>query len=351
MSVGYVKWLDEFAQQKGADKILFLARDSEIFDVIYKKHINRIPSKYMVVSRFSMWQLVFHIHTEEYIQFFFWNRALAENATIKEALVETGLDFLLDKIKEYEMEDEDILDKNSYRKIRKMIFDNKEMITEEFRPMRKAAASYFDKCFGDSKKVLVSDVGWSGQILLHLRHFAREEMKKDIEIIGAYVANSINKNVNHYVNNGTLNAYLFSYGQNRDMSIPNDTWYGNTAVMCYEAMFSSVSPTLMRYQMGEDGECKFEYGLETGEAAVINELQRGILDFAYDWFRLCDNANIDFRITPADAFAPYEIIAMDWPYLVQIFGDFKEYSDSIPRLGKTREAITIREIMQTRQLL
>jgi hypothetical protein len=135
------------------------------------------------------------------------------------------------------------------------------------------------------------------------------------------------------------------------MSIPNDTWYGNTAVMCYEAMFSSVAPTLMRYRLLENGEPGFEYGLETGEADVINEIQRGILDFAYDWFKLSKETDIDFTITPADAFTPYEAIAMDWPYLERVFGDFKEYADSIPRLGKTRERITIREIMHNRALL
>lgn len=352
LSVGYVKWLDDFAKQQNADKILFLARDSEIFDVIYRKHINRIPSKYTVVSRFSMWQIVFHLHPEEYIRFFFYPRALQENTLVKDALTETGLDFLLDKMEEYGFTEETVLNKDAYKILREMIYDNKDVITDKFAPMRQAATQYFNECFGDSKKVLVSDVGWSGQILLHMRHFVKHVMHRDdIEIIGAYMANSISKNVNHYVNNGTMNAYLFAYGQNRDMSIPNDTWYGNTAVMCYEAMFSSVAPTLMLYKMGEDGKYQFQYGGETGEAAVINDLQLGILDFAYDYFKLINKLGMNFNITAADAFTPYETIAMDWPYLANVFGDFKEYADSLPRLGKTREQITIREIMQTRALL
>ena len=59
LTVGYCKWLEKFAHDNGVDKILFLARDSEIFDVVFKDHIHSIDTKYMVVSRFSMWQIVF----------------------------------------------------------------------------------------------------------------------------------------------------------------------------------------------------------------------------------------------------------------------------------------------------
>ncbi len=165
------------------------------------------------------------------------------------------------------------------------------------------------------------------------------------------MASSINKNVNHYVNHGTLNAYLFSYGQNRDMYIPNDNTCGNTAVMCFDAMFSSTAPTLMLYSLGKDGHYSFIYGKETGEEDVITEIQQGILDFAEDWFKLNRQVAAKLIITPADAFAAYEHVAMDWPYLTSIFRDFKEYSDSIPRLGKTRDYITLRQIMRERGLL
>ena len=33
-------------------------------------------------------------------------------------------------------------------------------------PQRKAAAAYFTECIGEAKRLLVADVGWSGQILL-----------------------------------------------------------------------------------------------------------------------------------------------------------------------------------------
>lgn len=352
LSVGYCKWLEKFAMDNKADKILFLARDSEIFDVIFKKHIHSIDSKYVVVSRFSMWQIVFDIHTEEYIRFFFWSKASAEDTKIGDALAETGLAFLVDAVNAYDITADTILDKETYKTVREMIYDNRERISETFRPMRDAAEKYFTECFGDAKKVVVSDVGWSGQILLHMRHFVRDIMKRnDIEIIGAYMGTAINKNVNHYVNRGILNAYLFTYGQNRDMYIPNEELGGNTAVMCFEAMFSSVAPTLMLYGLDQDGKYAFVYGKETGEEKVINDIQHGIVDFADDWFRLNKQIGMDIPITPADAFATYEMIAMDWPYLASVVGDFKEYADSIPRLGKTRDCITLRQIMNERGLL
>ncbi len=354
LAVGYCRWLERFAAEKQAEKLLFLARDSEIFDVLWRTHIHTLPCRYMVISRFAMWQLVFDLHTEEYIRFFFFSRAQAADTTIGDALTETGLELLLEELSRFGLQPQDTLDARRYPDVRGLIYACRQRISDSLAPQRTAAAAYFNECFGDARRILVSDVGWSGQILLHLRHFVRDVMhRKDVELTGAYLAASAAPTVNPYVNSGVLNAYLFTYGQNRDMYIPNDNLWGNTAVMCFEAMFSSAAPTLMRYLPCPDGHRSycFEYGEPTGDAAIINEVQRGILHFAADWFAACRRLALEPGITAADAFAPYESIALDWPYLAQVFGDFKEYTDSLPRLGKSREQVTLRRIMLQRGLL
>ncbi len=160
MSVGYCRWLERFARENKADKILFLARDSEIFDVIYKRHIHSIETKYMVVSRFSMWQIVFDLHTEEYIRFFFWNRALAENTLIGDAFSETGLDFLTEMHEAYDLTADTILDRKNYEVVREMIYDKRERISEQLKPMRAAAGKYFAECFGDGTVCRTSGCGF-----------------------------------------------------------------------------------------------------------------------------------------------------------------------------------------------
>ncbi|MBQ8612091.1 MAG: HAD-IA family hydrolase [Oscillospiraceae bacterium] len=352
LSVGYCRWLERFAAEKKAEKILFLARDCEIFDVLWRTHINTLPCSYMTVSRFALWQLVFDIHTEEYIRFFFYARAQAADTTVADALTETGLECLLPELPARGLAPEALLDAETYPALRELIYAARELIAGKLAPQREAATAYFNACFGDAKRIVVADVGWSGQILLQLRHFVRDVMHRtDVELIGGYMAAAVTPAANPYINSGVLNAWLFTYGQNRDMIIPNDTLWGNTAVMCFEAMFSSAAPTLMRYTLRPDGGCGFEYGEQTGDAAIINEVQRGILAFARDWFEACGRLGFEPAITAADAFAPYEPVAADWKYLERVFGDFQEYTDSLPRLGRTRSRSTLRRIMLQRGLL
>lgn len=349
LAVGYCRWLEHFAAETGAEKILFLARDCEIFDALWRTHGGTPACRYMTVSRFAMWQLVFDIHTEEYIRFFFLARARKGDTAIGQALAETGLAFLTEQLPKQGLTADTVLDEAAYPALRRLIYAARELIVQQLEPQRKAAAAYFTECIGEAKRLLVADVGWSGQILLHLRHFVRDVMHRDdVELIGAYMVASAVPAVNPYANSGVLNAWLFSYGHNRDMIIPNDTLWGNTAVMCFEAMFSSAAPTLMRYLPDENG--SFEYGGSTGEDAVIREVQRGILAFAADWHEACDRLGYAPVITAADAFAPYERISADWPYLAGVFGDFLEHTDSLPRLGNRREPIPLRRIMRERGL-
>lgn len=306
----------------------------------------------MLVSRFAMWQIVFDIHTEEYIRFFFRNRAYAANTRIDDALIETGLDFLVEKLPEWGIDRTVILDSSTYFDVRQFIYDNKSVISKQFAPARNAAIDYFNECFGTAKKIVLSDIGWSGQILIHMRHFVRDVMKRDdIEIIGAFMAANMRKDINNYVNTGILNSYLFTYGQNRDMNILLEDNIGNTALMCVEAMYSSSTPTLMGYCISADGNRDFIFGQETANTAIISDIQKGIKDFASDWFEIIANINVNMDITAADAFAPYEDIAFDWKYLSQVFGQFAEYMDSLPRLGKSRMYKTLQEIMVERGII
>ena len=352
LTVGYCKWLEKFALQNKADKILFLARDAQIYSEIFEKHINTVPHRYMLASRFAMWQIVFDIHTEEYIRFFFYNRALASNTKIADAFVETGLDFLVDKLETECVNGDEILTLSNYDAVRKFIYDNQTVISDSFAPARQAARQYFTRCFGTAKRIVLSDVGWSGQILLHVRHFVRDIMKRpDIEIIGAFMATNVRKDINNYVNSGILTSYLYNYGQNRDMNVLMENNIGNTSLMCLEAMYSSSSPTLMGYTLTDEGESDFIFGQETANTHVIESVQQGIRDFVADWFETMDKLALNLTITSADAFAPYETVAFDWQHLSDVFGDFAEYTDSLPRFGKSRMYTTISEIMKQRGLI
>lgn len=55
---GVCTWINDICKFNKVDKILFMARDMDIFYKAYKKYYNEYPSEYVISSRFALQQLI-----------------------------------------------------------------------------------------------------------------------------------------------------------------------------------------------------------------------------------------------------------------------------------------------------
>lgn len=346
---GYCQWLEDFARKNHIDKILFLARDMEIVYKIYKKYYNSVPSEYVVVSRTAALELNFDDLTEEFIEFYFKPR-INSDESLENMLIDSDLSILVDKLNTYKLNPSDRLtDENKYI-FKKMIYDNKNVISEYFKSSKTAAKKYLSELIGDSKSISVADLGWSGQIFMQLKYFITHCISNDIKIYGNYMGNSNNSKVNGYIESGYMYSYLFSYAHNKNLLLDTAKFDGNTKAMILEAIFSSKEKTLLKYEFKRNN-YNFVYGMSTTDEMVISKLHNGIFEYASIYNVLTKKYKEMIKIAPTDAYCPFEKISSDFLYNYEVFKNIKEYKDSLPRFVGTRNITTIGEIMKDRKLM
>lgn len=349
---GFCEWLNDFSKKNGIEKLLFLARDCDIVSKVYNQYYNELPNSYVVISRFAMWQLVFNENTEEFIQNFFKTRAeLNQPCTLIDALNETDLSLLIPYLSEANLNPLDVISMDNYEKIRNFIYDNKKRIVEYFSSSCLAASQYFSAIVEDKKKVCAVDLGWGGQILVFLRDFIRNHIDLTINIQGAYIASSSNKQTNTYITSNILTTFLFSFAQNKEMRFYTDTSDGSMAAMLLEALFSSTESTLLKYAFDSQNNIEFIYGHSTGNNKHIQEMQKGILDFA-NLYNIATSKYKDLlHLQPVESYTPFHLISMDWDYNYKIFHDFKELEFPLPRMVSNETCTTLGQIMKNKHLI
>jgi len=346
---GFCEWLNTFAKQNNIDKFLFLARDMKVVHQVYQKFYNQVENEYLVISRSAALELNFDEMPEEFIEFYFKPR-MNSNENLKSMLVDSDLAFLVEKLESHHLSALDRLTDENYDQFRNFIYDYQDEICTYFESSKIAAQKYLKEKIGKGKNIAVIDLGWSGQILIQLRHFIKHNIHQDINVVGAYMANSNSNKVNHYIESGIMTSYLFSYAHNNDFLLDTTTIAGNTKAMLLEAMFSSSEGTLLKYELGADNSYQFLYGNPSANQEGIEKLMEGIVAFAQIYHTLTKNSR-SLKISSVDAYMPFHIISSNYPYNYSIFKDTKEYLDSLPRFCGKRNLTTIGKIMKNRKLL
>lgn len=351
LNCGFCEWLNEYCENTQTEKILFLARDCDIISKVYNSFYKKIDNDYIVTSRFAMYQVIFEDSPEEFIQYFFKNRANLGNQTIQQSLEETGLSFLVENLTVLNIEKTAMLTNENYEIIRTFIYDNKVKIAQYFSNAKEAAIMYFSAAIGNAQKVCIADLGWGGTIFVFMRQFINKYVSPLCDIRGTYVASSSNPTTNAYVSSSILIPYLFSYSHNRDMRIITDTEEGTTCAMMMEALFTSSAATLLRYSLTEDNEITFVYGHNTSDKEQVHIMQQGIMEFA----RLYNQAVIRdreyFKLSPVEAFEPFNLIKYDFFYNYNVFKNAREFEFPLPRISKDETTVTLGEIMVKRGLV
>lgn len=346
---GFCQWLNDFAKKNRIDKILFLARDMKVVEKIYNEFYNEIDNEYVIISRSAALELNFENMTEEFIEFYFKSR-IDKMENLKDILIDSDLEILIDRLGEYNLQPLDILSAENYDLFKSFIYANKKIVIDYFHSSVCAATKYLKEKIKDCKNIAVVDLGWGGQILIQLRHFIKDNISKDINVVGAYMANSSNTKVNNYIESGVMNSFLFSYASNNNFLLNTTTLAGNTKAMFLEAMFSSSDPTLLKYDLDDDNNYKFIYGISSSNKEMIEGITDGITKFAEIYNDVIKNYKY-LKISSVDAYSPFNIISDNYGYNYYIFKDVKEYKDSLPRFKSERKLTTIGNIIKDRNLL
>lgn len=341
---GFMEYINNLAKEKNIDKILFLARDSKIFYDVYNLFYKEYDNEYITISRSAMFEVNFENNVDDFIKFYFQYRATNGKTTFEEALRETDLSLLINELGNYDLNASEYLTLDNYALLKQLIYDNADKIVKYFQSSKEAAIKYFKNITKKCKKILAVDLGWSGTIVSQLRSFLNNNINQNIEVYGAFIGNKDDKKVNALIDLGIFNPYVFSYNKG-NKKINLDSWDGSMQAMFIESMFTSNEATLLKYE--QNG---FIYGDKTSNEKILNEIHNGILQFTKEFQEFRKLVNF-IEINPTVASAPLLEIVKDYKYNYEIFKNFKEFQDSLPRFYSERKITTIGKIMKKRNFI
>lgn len=295
--LGFCRFIHEIAERRGADKVLFLARDGELLKRVYNKLYPGSPTEYFLWSRLAATKLCFEENTADFIRRFVYHKC-GNNLTVEELLRQMELSEL-----DYPDKTEKISEKN-YEKLARYLIANKEKVSKLYKPLNDGARRYFGETLDGCGRVLAVDIGWAGSGGAAVSQLA-EKWDFGCEIIGVIgCANDSSAEQpdcsEALLQSGKMYAYCYSQRHNRDIYRAHDAALGHN--IYFEMLLGSETPSLKGFNA--DGTPIFAEP-EAGSAAVVRQIHAGALDFISDYTKRFAGYPYMLDISGSDAYAPF----------------------------------------------
>lgn len=326
---GFCQFLEKIAQNNGIEKFIFVARDGDIMQQVYKNFFNGIESSYLQFSRFASYELIFEDYPDEYIDKNIHPRIGRKETdnSIESILQECGIEVLRKHLSEEGLSEEQTLTNDSYDSLKKIILNHKDEVQECFRESCAAAKTYFSEQIKGKKKVCIVDLGWNGKSITYLKHLCERKYDCEVDIVGALIGASDNQIVQSYIRMGIIQTYAFENTFWRNTGTSCGRQMGYKECVCLEALFSSPNDTLLRYKFNHEGKPDFIYGRKNKNKKNIEDIHSGILDFANDFLPIIKKYKL--LITPRDAYTPVDVVMRNQRYVDRLYEQYDEVECAI----------------------
>lgn len=351
VAVGFCEWLNGVCDAACADKIFFLARDMYAFHKIYNRHYFKYENEYVSVSRFALQELIVEDYPLEYFKHTIGARC-DKGYTVRRALTELGLDFLIPECPIYSLNERDIITARKIPGLKRMIVDSRERIAERFSDNESAAREYFSEKLAGARRICVADLGWSGSLITYLRFLLVERWHLCDEVCGALVAGTVNELAVELICNSTVKVYACDHTHNRDLMSRGDWETEYIRILTLESVFTSEEGTLLEYSSAEDGRCALVHCGPNPNAHIVREFCRGMELFADELESFRRRHRTYFPISAVDAFEPICHVTSSYDYMAQIIGDVVETPHALAGYGITEsDCIPLGELMRERGMI
>lgn len=322
---GFCNWIHTKATAEGIDKIFFLSRDGDIYKKVFDTLFGDVKTEYIYWSRLAnMKYSVIKQNREEFLARFIDYRAFDSSdsfyITLGSLLRTLSLDKLEDILPLYKLNIDTPIVKENMQIIKEFFIDNWETVSKAFDDesfiMQKLIAHYI----GESKKIAIIDIGWTGCSTINLRYFINKIAKIDCDIVcwmaahkmGDTVLNLLDKSLDAYIFSSIHNPYLIGSYHNRNNSKIN------TPV--FEILTQSTSPSFSG--VTTNGDMEFEIP-EVENYELINQMHKGILDFCKEYAECFKKDSYLYNIPGIDAYGPFSMVAGHMDFIKQNLGNIK----------------------------
>lgn len=298
-TLGFCRFIHDIAEKRGADRVLFLARDGDLLKRVYDMLYPESDTEYFLWSRMAATKLCLEDNTADFIRRFVYHKCGGSH-TGRGLLAQMELSELADKCP---CRDELITDKN-YEELARYIIANRDKAAALYKPQYDGAQRYFAGMLDGCKRALAVDIGWAGSGGAAIAQLA-EKWGMDCEIIGVIgCANDSSAEQpdcsEALLQSGKMYAYCYSQRHNRDIYNAHDAAQGHN--IYFEMLLGSQTASLRGFR--EDGSPIFG-GSEKDNAQTVSLIHAGALDFIADYTERFADYPYMLDISGSDAYAPF----------------------------------------------
>lgn len=312
-AIGYANWIH--SKSKGKDVVLFLSRDGAILKEVYDLMFNDIKSQYLLWSRIAAIRNVRFGETREQIL----ERIFSENED-KGIIIEHLLSMLGWSELNRDMAASGIITSvplctENAMIVKRYLVENWNAVEKISQKIEENTINYLKGITGDSKKISIVDIGWTGKNALILKKILVKMgcQDKDVSI---FLLGSVNKMQNPAkIYKNQLNCYMFSFNKNREI---HDVFckLSTYAIDVLEKIFSHPSCSFVG--VSENEEFLFAYP-EIENFDAYRAIEKGCIDFCKLYIQNYKNYNYMYNISGYDAWIPIRKALSNRQYINRLF--------------------------------
>lgn len=302
--LGFVQWINKFANEKNIDKILFLSRDGDVYSKMYDKLPGHREWEYFYWSRFAGMKITALENFYEFCRRMIWHKARGVyNIKIIHLLDFYEIGYLANKLQDLGLKKDDIITRANAQLIEDFFYTHKDEILKSFEDDINATFEQVKKSVGNSKRVAVIDVGWAGTGPIIIKKITNNYLNSDTKIYSLLAGfnQPIENMASIYTMDGTVHSYLFSNTSNKDI-LDSQMNHGTTKNnLLLELFTQSCSSSFLGYKKGG---LEFDYD-EAENYKIIKEINKGTEDFIDVYLSTFDNDQFLLNISAYDAYLPF----------------------------------------------
>lgn len=318
--LGFVQWVNRFADDHQIDKILFLSRDGDIYSRMYDKLPGHKEWEYFYWSRLAGMKITASENFYEFCQRMIWHKARGVyQIRIEHLLSFFGITHLTDKLHAYYLTKDDVMTKETAPMIESLFYDHKTEIIDSFRNDIDATLERVKEAVGDAKRIAIVDVGWAGTGPLILKKAINHYLKLDCKVYSLLVGyrQPIENMSALYTMDDTIHTYLFADTTNRDLMDQHMHYGTRQNNLLLEIFTQSCTPSFLGYT--RQG-LEFDWE-ETENYETIEKIHAGIEAFVSKYIDTFQNDPFILNISPYDAYLPFNELKNDSSRLNPILSD------------------------------
>ena len=325
--LGYMQWLDDYAKTNGIDKILFLARDGEIYKRVYDMLPGHLPDAYVYWSRIPQLRLEAARN-----RFDFFRRNIEHHLydvyppTFREIFESLHLEQLIEQLPAFSLDEHQVVTRDVMGGLKAFFCAHWDLVLKTYEEETEAARQYLQAVIGKAENVAVIDIGWTGSGPMAIKYLVEEKWNLPCKVTGVVAANYSDDPsiVISHAQSEKIKSYIFNRFQNRNLYDFHTKTNHNSNNIFFELFTQGASPTCTGFDMTHDRGLKIQFGKSEWENyAAIREIHRGIEDFVRGYRKHFKSCPYLFRISGYDAYVPFRFVAGTPSYFQKKFGGIK----------------------------